>query len=246
MYLAAQDANPFGSLARDVPDGRRPRLGQHDQAGRGSAALRSRGAGDRRYVLSGVGQIVTTFKNTPDLPFEELQLHFFGGERAPLSTPSRCGTYTTHGVVHAVGRQRAGNSVLELPDRTRPGRWPLSRCEPAIQPVVTGGATNIQAGAFSPFTLTMNRKDGEQNLQSVEAHLPAGCVGGPGEHRTVPRTAGEPRGVRPEQPDRRNDDQRRCRQSAVHGQRAGSSISPAPTTAPAPAPSAKRGARRSA
>ena len=36
---------------------------------------------------------------------------------------------------------------------------------------------NLNAGAFSPFTLTMNRSDGEQNLQSVEAHLPPGLSG---------------------------------------------------------------------
>ena len=42
---------------------------------------------------------------------------------------------------------------------------------------MTGGATNVNAGAFSPFTLTMSRSDGEQNMQSVEAHLPPGLSG---------------------------------------------------------------------
>jgi hypothetical protein len=46
-----------------------------------------------------------------------------------------------------------------------------------FNPSLTGGATNVNAGAFSPFTLTMTRKDGEQNLQSVEAHLPPGLSG---------------------------------------------------------------------
>ena len=42
---------------------------------------------------------------------------------------------------------------------------------------MTAGATNIQAGAFSPLTVTMNRKDGEQNLKSIEAKLPPGLSG---------------------------------------------------------------------
>ena len=56
-----------------------------------------KGAGE---VLAGqtcqaLGQIVTTFENTPEAPAEEIELKFFGGEKAPLATPSRCGAYTT-------------------------------------------------------------------------------------------------------------------------------------------------------
>ena len=39
------------------------------------------------------GQLVAAFANLPQLPFEELKLHLFGGERAPLKTPPLCGTY---------------------------------------------------------------------------------------------------------------------------------------------------------
>ena len=54
--------------------------------------------------------------------------------------------------------------------RARVRRLPFS-------PTVNAGATNIQAGAFSPLTVTMNRKDGEQNLKSIEAKLPPGLSG---------------------------------------------------------------------
>ena len=41
------------------------------------------------------GQLVTTFTNTPELPFTDFKLSFSGGAQAALSTPTRCGTYRT-------------------------------------------------------------------------------------------------------------------------------------------------------
>ena len=62
------------------------------------------------------GQLITTFKNSPQLPFEDAKLHFFGGERAPLATPSHCGAYTTTGVVRAVVAERDEAAVTRLLD----------------------------------------------------------------------------------------------------------------------------------
>ncbi|MCZ4495293.1 MAG: hypothetical protein JWP53_4224, partial [Conexibacter sp.] len=42
------------------------------------------------------GQLITTFDNTPQLPFSSMHLVFRGGSQAPLATPTTCGTYTTH------------------------------------------------------------------------------------------------------------------------------------------------------
>ena len=69
------------------------------------------------------GQIVSTFENKPQLPFEDAEIQFFGGERAPLSTPARCGTYTTN----ATFTPWSGNPPVTsepLPDHERPERHP--------------------------------------------------------------------------------------------------------------------------
>ena len=165
VYLAAQDNNPFGSViamyivAEDPASGSLIKLA-------GEVSLNP-----------DTGQIVTTFKNTPDLPFENLELHFFGGERAPLSTPSRCGTYTTT----AVFTPWDGNGPVTAESSFNidhgPGGGPCPGASLPFNPSVNAGATNIQAGAFSPLTVTLNRKDGEQNLKSVEAKLPPGLSG---------------------------------------------------------------------
>ncbi len=164
VYLAAQNANPFGSLTAMY-------LVVEDPVSGSLVKLTG------EVHLSATGQIVTTFKNTPDLPFEELELHFFGGERAPLTTPSRCGTYTTT----ASFVPWDGNGPVETSSSFQitsgPNGSPCPGVSLPFHPSLTGGATNVNAGAFSPLTLTMSRKDGEQNLQSVEAHLPPGLSG---------------------------------------------------------------------
>ena len=39
------------------------------------------------------------------------------------------------------------------------------------------GTTNVQAGGFTPFTVTMSREDGDQQLQGVQLHMPPGLLG---------------------------------------------------------------------
>jgi hypothetical protein len=170
-YLAEQNANPFGSLvavyvfAEDPISGSRVKL-----------------AGE--VVPNPVtGQLVSTFKNTPQLPFETFEIHFFGGDRAPLATPARCGAYTTNAAIEPwtetgeVGSSSTFDITNGPASFSEPQGRPCPGASLPFDPSLTGGATNVNAGSFSPFTLTLTRKDGEQNLQSVEAHLPPGLSG---------------------------------------------------------------------
>jgi hypothetical protein len=170
-YLAAQNSNPFGSLValyvfvEDPISGSRVKL-----------------AGE--VVPNPVtGQLVSTFKNTPQLPFETFELHFFGGDRAPLATPARCGGYTTTAAIEPWTEtgEVDSSSTFDITSGpatfSEPGGGPCPGARLPFDPSLTGGATNVNAGAFSPFTLTLTRKDGEQNMQSAEAHLPPGLSG---------------------------------------------------------------------
>jgi hypothetical protein len=163
-YLAAQDANPFGSLvalyvvALDPVSGSLVKL-----------------AGE--VVPDPVtGQLVSTVKNTPQLPFEDFELHFFGGSRAPLSTPGLCGSYTTTASIAPwSGNEPAGaSSTFNIV--SGPNGSPCSNPLP-FAPALTAGTTSIQAGDFSPFTMTMSRPDGSQNLQAIQLKMPPGLLG---------------------------------------------------------------------
>lgn len=164
VYLAAQNANPFGSLVAMYMVAEDPFSGSLIKL-----------AGEVK--LSATGQIVSTFENTPDLPFEDLELHFFGGERAPLSTPSRCGTYTTQAVFTPWDGNGPVTSTSSFNIEHGPGGGPCPGSSPPFGPSLAAGTTNIQAGGFSPFTMTMSREDGNQSLQSVSLKMPPGLSG---------------------------------------------------------------------
>jgi hypothetical protein len=171
VYLADQNANPFGSLiamylvVEDPVSGTLVKLP-------GEVSLNQQ-----------TGQLTATFKNSPQLPFEDAILHFFGGERAPLATPAHCGPYTTDASFVPWSAEKdseapvtvAASSTFNLTSGPHGSACPGQNLP--FAPSLTTGSTDVQAGGFSPFTLTMGREDGNQNLSSIELHMPPGLSG---------------------------------------------------------------------
>ncbi len=122
------------------------------------------------------GQVRTSFENTPQLPFENLKLEFYGTARAPLATPALCGTYTTQTSFVPWSGQAAKSPSANFQITSGPNGSPCS-APPPFSPSLTSGVTNINAGGFSPLTTTLSREDGQQNIQSVELHYPPGLSG---------------------------------------------------------------------
>jgi hypothetical protein len=125
------------------------------------------------------GQLTATFQHTPELPFEDLKLHFFGSARAPLSTPALCGSYTTQAsITPSSGAQPAVSSshfqITTGPDQTGPAGCTAPR---QFAPAFHSSSTNIQAGAFTPFQLTMTRPDADQTLARIDMTMPPGLLG---------------------------------------------------------------------
>ncbi len=123
------------------------------------------------------GQIRSTFANNPQLPFEDAELHFFGGERAPLASPNRCGAYTTSAVFTPWSGGEPIHSSSSFEITSGPNGTPCPGAALPFNPTLSSGTTNINAGAFTPLATTLSRPDGNQSIQSVTLHYPAGVSG---------------------------------------------------------------------
>jgi len=165
VYVATQNQNPFGSLialylvAQDPISGTLVKLA-------GEVTLNQT-----------TGQLTTTFANSPDLPFEDAELQFFGEERAPLSTPARCGVYTTAATFTPWSGTEPVPASSNFRITSGPNGGPCPGASLPFTPSLTGGTTDIDAAAFTQLTSTLGHEDGEQSIQSAHLQLPPGLSG---------------------------------------------------------------------
>jgi hypothetical protein len=124
----------------------------------------------------GTGQITAIFEDNPEVAFEDAEIHLFGGDRAPFSTPSRCGTYTTEATLTPWSGTAPIHSQSSFQVTSGPGGGPCPGALP-FTPTLRAGTTNAQAGAFSPLQTTIGRADGNQDVRSIALHMPPGLSG---------------------------------------------------------------------
>jgi hypothetical protein len=122
-------------------------------------------------VNPSTGQLTTAFNNSPQLPFTDFKLNFFGGPRAALDTPESCGTFTTTSDLQPWSSPGSG------PDPTPSDSFTInSGCVSGFAPTFAAGTINPQAGAFSPFALTFSRSDTDQDISGLTVVLPPGML----------------------------------------------------------------------
>jgi hypothetical protein len=162
-YLASQDTNPFGSplvlylFAEDPVSGVKVKLA-------GNIAI------DQT-----TGQLTSTFENTPPVPFTDLTVNLFGGGSASQSTPPFCGEYKTDATFEPWSKPPVpGSASFSITSGSGGGPCP-SNPQP-LGGAVQASFVNPQAGAFSPFSLTIAHADSDQALTGIEAHLPPGAA----------------------------------------------------------------------
>lgn len=83
IYLAKPFANPLNSLVATYIAVEDPKLG-----------IVAKLAG-KAILDPNTGQVTARFEENPELPFEDVKVHLFGGARGAFVTPSVCGTFTT-------------------------------------------------------------------------------------------------------------------------------------------------------
>jgi len=159
VYLAAQDQNPFGTTFAIYVVVNDPITG---------VVLKI--AGELKANPQ-TGQLTSYFPENPQLPFSVLQVHFFGGPRAELATPSSCGIYQTTSVLEPWSAPDSGLPATPFDSYTID-----ENCATGFSPAFTGGATNLQGGAYTTFQASFERQDSDQELGGAEVNLPPGML----------------------------------------------------------------------
>jgi hypothetical protein len=182
------DSSKVGTLRIDTPLLEQPLDGAvylakpHENPSHSLVAiyLVARGPGVVLKLAGGVspdsrnGQLRAVFDDLPQLPFSNLHLEFFGGVRAPLSNPSRCGTYTTHAVLTGwSGKQVTSDSSFTTSHDGHGAPCPKARFRPSF----SAGTTNPVAGKHSSLSVTIARSDDDEELGAIDSiQMPDGLL----------------------------------------------------------------------
>jgi hypothetical protein len=167
VYLASQNTNPFGSP-----------LVLYIIAKEEKSEVLVKLAGEVQ-INGETGQLISDFKNTPQTPFETLTLHLTDGDRASQATPAFCGEYHATATFNTWSDESPTtreSSPSEFKIDSGPNGTACPGSKLPFAPSFQAGSTNRQGGAYTPFTLTITKPDGQQALESITAQLPPGMA----------------------------------------------------------------------
>jgi hypothetical protein len=168
IYLATQGDNPFGSLLALYVTVDDPISG---------VVVKLAGKVEPDPVT---GQLRASFRDNPQLPFEDLSVDFSGGPRASLTTPLACGTYTTSSDLTPwtapEGSDAFPSDSFQI-DSGPSGSCVSGEAQAPYDPSFEAGTAVPIAGGYSPFVFKLTRENGSQRIGSIEATLPEGLVG---------------------------------------------------------------------
>lgn len=155
LYIAKQGDNPFGSLFAGY------------LVARGSGVMIKVPA--KFDVDPHTGQIVTTFDDNPQQPFSDLELHFKGGNRGLITTPSECGTYASEYELFPWSGNPPAKGTSEFTLDENCGAKPFA-------PGFNAGSENALAGSFSSFDTRVTNTPGAPALSGISVDMPQGVA----------------------------------------------------------------------
>jgi len=166
IFLAAQEENPFNSLIGVYLVFESKRFG---------ITLKLPGKVDTE---SNPGHVTATFDYVPQQPIEDLSLKFRGGgPRSEFATPEVCGTYTTAGSWTPWSAPESGPPAQTSDSFVISNGCSGSASTRPFSPSFEAGSVNPVAGSYSPLVIKVGRRDGEQELKTIDFSLPPGETG---------------------------------------------------------------------
>ncbi|HWX44592.1 MAG TPA: hypothetical protein VNY52_04635 [Solirubrobacteraceae bacterium] len=168
VYIAKPFENPFGTL-----------LGLYIVVKDPARGIVVKLAG-RIDPNETTGQLVTTFDESPQVPFSRFTLKLRQGANSPLVSPPACGSYAAQAAMTPWSAPLSPSLVSSAPPaviETGIGDGP---CPPGgvppFHPGIVAGTLNNSAGAYSPMDIHITRNDGEQEITRFTSILPAGLT----------------------------------------------------------------------
>jgi hypothetical protein len=169
IYLARQDENPFDSIFAAY-------LVIDDPADGVLVKLAGKIEPDRQ-----TGRLTVGFDESPQLPFEDVRLHSFGGSGSLFATPATCGTKTTTSELTPwtapEGAAAAPSDSFQIDQGAGGSACVGGEGQEPNTPGLEAGTTSTTAGTYSPFILHLRREDGTQRLKGLDLTLPKGLIG---------------------------------------------------------------------
>ncbi len=124
------------------------------------------------------GQFTDQPAGLPQVPFEEIRLHFDGSKNT-LTSPPIC---SAEGTSRFEPWARPGTNVdakstVTVANDPTGGACPKTLAERKFAPLYKAKVDSSKGGAYSPFHVNIGRRDGEQELKVVDVTLPKGLTG---------------------------------------------------------------------
>ncbi len=124
------------------------------------------------------GRLTTEFSDLPQLPFEKFKMSLFASDRGVFATPTNCSIHTIETHLYPWNATSADqNSLFGLNIDEGPNGTPCPGAARPFNPHLNAGTSNSKAGAFSSFTLKLDRDDGDQFLGDLGFTMPPGLTG---------------------------------------------------------------------
>ena len=125
------------------------------------------------------GRLTARFLENPQLPVSEVTVQLKGGPRAPLANPRQCGAASANADLSPWSAPMTPDANVGSPPFAVDWDNAGGACPATLPfaPSLSAGPVNVTAGHFTPFTLTLQRGDRQQDLSRLQVRMPVGLLG---------------------------------------------------------------------